>query len=121
MVINGLPAYDKNGDLITYTVEELGSPDGNGGFYIAKRYYGVDNQTVSFENAVVGNINSKSLTFVNQEITGRLTVLKTSEDGRVKNVVFEVSATINGNKVVKTITTGNNELSAASSSDIHFP
>ena len=89
-----LPVYDTNNNLITYTVEELGYPDGHGGYTFPIKYYKPANQTVRFD--VVNSVNlthqSKTVVFHNNLKKGKVVLHKSSNDGQIAGLEFELLA-----------------------------
>ena len=89
-----LAVYDTNDNLITYTVEELGYPDGHGGFTFPVKYYKPANQTVTFAEVSSASLThqSKTVVFHNNLKKGKVVLHKSSNDGQIAGLQFDLLA-----------------------------
>ena len=88
--VTGLPAYDTDDNIITYTVEELGVKKDDGTFEIPVRYVKPSKQQVRFVNGT-SVVKTKTLTFNNKLKTG----VATSDDGVVQGIYFKIESDYN--------------------------
>lgn len=92
--VTGLPAYDTDDNIITYTVEELGIKKDDGTFEIPVRYVKPSSQTVKFVNGT-SVIKTRTLTFKNNLKKGVAKIAKTSDDGVVQGIYFKIESDYN--------------------------
>lgn len=92
--VTGLPAYDTDDNIITYTVEELGVKKDDGTFEIPVRYVKPSKQQVRFVNGT-SVVKTKTLTFNNKLKTGVAKIAKTSDDGVVQGIYFKIESDYN--------------------------
>lgn len=92
--VSGLPVYDTEDNVITYTVEELGIKKDDGTFEIPVRYVKPSSQTVKFVDGT-SVIKTKTLTFNNKLKTGVAKIAKTSDDGVVQGIYFKIESDYN--------------------------
>lgn len=92
--VTGLPAYDTDDNIITYTVEELGVKKDDGTFEIPVRYVKPSKQQVRFVNGT-SVIKTRTLTFNNKLKTGVAKIAKTSDDGVVQGIYFKIESDYN--------------------------
>lgn len=92
--VTGLPAYDTDDNIITYTVEELGVKKDDGTFEIPVRYVKPSKQQVRFVNGT-SVVKTKILTFNNKLKTGVAKIAKTSDDGVVQGIYFKIESDYN--------------------------
>lgn len=92
--VTGLPAYDTDDNIITYTVEELGVKKDDGTFEIPVRYVKPSKQQVRFVNGT-SVVKTKTLTFNNKLKTGVAKIAKTSDDGIVQGIYFKIESDYN--------------------------
>lgn len=92
--VTGLPAYDTDDNIITYTVEELGVKKDDGTFEIPVRYVKPSSQTVKFVNGT-SVIKTRTLTFKNNLKKGVAKIAKTSDDGVVQGIYFKIESDYN--------------------------
>lgn len=92
--VTGLPAYDTDDNIITYTVEELGVKKDDGTFDIPVRYVKPSKQQVRFVNGT-SVVKTKTLTFNNKLKTGVAKIAKTSDDGVVQGIYFKIESDYN--------------------------
>lgn len=92
--VSGLPAYDTDDNIITYTVEELGVKKDDGTFEIPVRYVKPSKQQVRFVNGT-SVVKTKTLTFNNKLKTGVAKIAKTSDDGVVQGIYFKIESDYN--------------------------
>lgn len=92
--VTGLPAYDTDDNIITYTVEELGVKKDDGTFEIPVRYVKPLKQQVRFVNGT-SVVKTKTLTFNNKLKTGVAKIAKTSDDGVVQGIYFKIESDYN--------------------------
>lgn len=92
--ISGLPVYDTEDNVITYTVEELGIKKDDGTFEIPVRYVKPSSQTVKFVNGT-SVIKTRTLTFKNNLKKGVAKIAKTSDDGVVQGIYFKIESDYN--------------------------
>lgn len=92
--VTGLPAYDTDDNIITYTVEELGVKKDDGTFEIPVRYVKPSKQQVRFVNGT-SVVKTKALTFNNKLKTGVAKIAKTSDDGVVQGIYFKIESDYN--------------------------
>ena len=84
--VSDLRVYDNNGKLISYTITELGMKDNSGNYYYPDRYIRTEPQTKTLKaNSLV------TYSFVNTTKTATAELVKTSEDGEVANIYFNLS------------------------------
>lgn len=104
VTLSGLDITKSDGSLINYTIEELGVKNSDGTYSIPKRYKYEGPKTVTLEsdkNVVVS--------FRNTAITGKINIVKTSDDGKVDNIWFSVTSSTG--KEYKNTTDTNGKLS----------
>lgn len=92
--VSGLPVYDTEDNVITYTVEELGIKKDDGTFEIPVRYVKPSSQTVKFVDGT-SVIKTKTLTFKNNLKKGVAKIAKTSDDGVVQGIYFKIESDYN--------------------------
>lgn len=92
--VSGLPVYDTEDNVITYTVEELGIKKDDGTFEIPVRYVKPSSQTVKFVDGT-SVIKTRTLTFNNKLKTGVAKIAKTSDDGVVQGIYFKIESDYN--------------------------
>lgn len=92
--VSGLPVYDTEDNVITYTVEELGIKKDDGTFEIPVRYVKPSSQTVKFVNGT-SVIKTRTLTFKNNLKKGVAKIAKTSDDGLVQGIYFKIESDYN--------------------------
>lgn len=92
--VSGLPVYDTEDNVITYTVEELGVKKDDGTFEIPVRYVKPSKQQVRFVNGT-SVVKTKTLTFNNKLKTGVAKIAKTSDDGVVQGIYFKIESDYN--------------------------
>lgn len=92
--VSGLPVYDTEDNVITYTVEELGIKKGDGTFEIPVRYVKPSSQTVKFVDGT-SVIKTRTLTFKNNLKKGVAKIAKTSDDGVVQGIYFKIESDYN--------------------------
>lgn len=92
--VSGLPVYDTEDNVITYTVEELGIKKNDGTFEIPVRYVKPSSQTVKFVNGT-SVIKTRTLTFKNNLKKGVAKIAKTSDDGVVQGIYFKIESDYN--------------------------
>lgn len=92
--VSGLPVYDTEDNVITYTVEELGIKKDDGTFEIPVRYVKPSSQTVKFVNGT-SVIQTRTLTFKNNLKKGVAKIAKTSDDGVVQGIYFKIESDYN--------------------------
>lgn len=92
--VTGLPAYDTDDNIITYTVEELGVKKDDGTFEIPVRYVKPSKQQVRFVNGT-SVVKTKTLTFKNNLKKGVAKIAKTSDDGVVQGIYFKIESDYN--------------------------
>lgn len=93
--INNLPIYDINDNVITYTVKELGFKNSSGQYYFPDRYVpNTKPQTVTLDKCDSTFI--MTVDFYNDYKYGNLKLIKTSEDGVVADVYFDITDTYGG-------------------------
>lgn len=92
--VTGLPAYDTDDNIITYTVEELGVKKDDGTFDIPVRYVKPSSQTVKFVDGT-SVIKTRTLTFKNNLKKGVAKIAKTSDDGVVQGIYFKIESDYN--------------------------
>lgn len=92
--VSGLPVYDTEDNVITYTVEELGIKKDDGTFEIPVRYVKPSSQTVKFVNGT-SVIKTRTLTFKNNLKKGVARIAKTSDDGVVQGIYFKIESDYN--------------------------
>lgn len=92
--VTGLPVYDTEDNVITYTVEELGIKKDDGTFEIPVRYVKPSSQTVKFVNGT-SVIKTRTLTFKNNLKKGVAKIAKTSDDGVVQGIYFKIESDYN--------------------------
>ena len=103
--ITELPIYDVDNTFVTYKVDELGVLKDDGTYEIPFKYLEPLAQEFTFKN---GNTYTavKTVSFENKKRpTGNIEIIKTSEDGIVKDIAFMVTGT-DGTKVI--VTTNDN-------------
>ena len=87
VTLSGLDITKSDGSLINYTITELGVKNSDGTYSIPKRYKYEGPKTVTLEsdkNVVVS--------FRNTAITGKINIVKTSDDGKVDNIWVSVTS-----------------------------
>lgn len=84
--INDLPVYDDNNNFITYTVTELGLKQSNGTYVIPTRYIAPGSKSTTLNP----DIDKTSVSFTNTLKKGNITVKKSSDDGIIANIYFNV-------------------------------
>lgn len=92
--VSGLPVYDTEDNVITYTVEELGIKKDDGTFEIPVRYVKPSSQTVKFVDGT-SVIKTRTLTFKNNLKKGVAKIAKTSDDGVVQGIYFKIESDYN--------------------------
>lgn len=92
--VSGLPVYDTEDNVITYTVEELGIKKDDGTFEIPVRYVKPSSQTVKLVNGT-SVIKTRTLTFKNNLKKGVAKIAKTSDDGVVQGIYFKIESDYN--------------------------
>lgn len=92
--VSGLPVYDTEDNVITYTVEELGIKKDDGTFEIPVRYVKPSSQAVKFVNGT-SVIKTRTLTFKNNLKKGVAKIAKTSDDGVVQGIYFKIESDYN--------------------------
>lgn len=92
--VSGLPVYDTEDNVITYTVEELGIKKDDGTFEIPVRYVKPSSQTVKFVDGT-SVIKTRTLTFKNNLKKGIAKIAKTSDDGVVQGIYFKIESDYN--------------------------
>lgn len=92
--VSGLPVYDTEDNVITYTVEELGIKKDDGTFEIPVRYVKPSSQTVKFVDGT-SVIKTRTLTFKNYLKKGVAKIAKTSDDGVVQGIYFKIESDYN--------------------------
>lgn len=92
--VSGLPVYDTEDNVITYTVEELGIKKDDGTFEIQVRYVKPSSQTVKFVDGT-SVIKTRTLTFKNNLKKGVAKIAKTSDDGVVQGIYFKIESDYN--------------------------
>lgn len=92
--VSGLPVYDTEDNVITYTVEELGIKKDDGTFEIPVRYVKPSSQTVKFVDGT-SVIKTRTLTFKNNLKKGVAKIAKTSVDGVVQGIYFKIESDYN--------------------------
>lgn len=92
--VSGLPVYDTEDNVITYTVEELGIKKDDGIFEIPVRYVKPSSQTVKFVDGT-SVIKTRTLTFKNNLKKGVAKIAKTSDDGVVQGIYFKIESDYN--------------------------
>lgn len=92
--VAGLPVYDTEDNVITYTVEELGIKKDDGTFEIPVRYVKPSSQTVKFVDGT-SVIKTRTLTFKNNLKKGVAKIAKTSDDGVVQGIYFKIESDYN--------------------------
>lgn len=92
--VSGLPVYDTEDNVITYTVEELGIKKDDGTFEIPVRYVKPSSQTVKFVDGT-SVIKTRTLTFKNNLKNGVAKIAKTSDDGVVQGIYFKIESDYN--------------------------
>lgn len=92
--VSGLPVYDTEDNVITYTVEELGIKKDDGTFEIPVRYVKPSSQTVKFVDGT-SVIKTRTLTFKNNLKKGVAKIAKTSDDGVVQGISFKIESDYN--------------------------
>lgn len=92
--VSGLPVYDTEDNVITYTVEELGIKKNDGTFEIPVRYVKPSKQQVRFVDGT-SVVKTKTLTFNNKLKTGVAKIAKTSDDGVVQGIYFKIESDYN--------------------------
>lgn len=92
--VSGLPVYDTEDNVITYTVEELGIKKDDDTFEIPVRYVKPSSQTVKFVNGT-SVIKTRTLTFKNNLKKGVAKIAKTSDDGVVQGIYFKIESDYN--------------------------
>lgn len=92
--VSGLPVYDTEDNVITYTVEELGIKKDDGTFEIPVRYVKPSSQTVKFVDGT-SFIKTRTLTFKNNLKKGVAKIAKTSDDGVVQGIYFKIESDYN--------------------------
>lgn len=92
--VTGLPVYDTEDNVITYTVEELGIKKDDGTFEIPVRYVKPSSQTVKFVDGT-SVIKTRTLTFKNNLKKGVAKIAKTSDDGVVQGIYFKIESDYN--------------------------
>lgn len=92
--VSGLPVYDTEDNVITYTVEELGIKKDDGTFEILVRYVKPSSQTVKFVDGT-SVIKTRTLTFKNNLKKGVAKIAKTSDDGVVQGIYFKIESDYN--------------------------
>lgn len=99
--VNELPIYDVDNSFVTYKVVELGLLKEDGTYEIPFKYLEPTSQEFTFKN---GNTYTavKAVTFENKKRpTGNIEIIKTSEDGIIKDIAFMVTGT-DGSKIIVT-------------------
>lgn len=92
--VSGLPVYDTEDNVITYTVEELGIKKDDGTFEIPVRYVKPSSQTVKFVDGT-SVIKTRTLTFKNNLKKGVAKIAKTSDDSVVQGIYFKIESDYN--------------------------
>lgn len=116
--LKNLPAYDDNDNVITYTVSELGQPNGDGTFSIPTRYMVPNEQAFDFteNDGESDSVTVKELTFVNQLRRADLAIGKTTSPNTYNSqgIWFNLSSSegFNENRMVE---------SDRAQSEISFP
>lgn len=104
--VSGLPVYDTEDNVITYTVEELGIKKDDGTFEIPVRYVKPSSQTVKFVDGT-SVIKTRTLTFKNNLKKGVAKIAKTSDDGVVQGIYFKIESDYNDYSAISsTVKTG---------------
>lgn len=89
--ISGLPIYNGNSELISYTVKELGelSPSGN---YIIPKRYDTQNSVTEVTKTLAGSDSSKPIEFehYNKLYPMHLRVVKKSDDSVIEGMYFNL-------------------------------
>lgn len=104
VTLSNLDITKSDGSLINYKITELGIKNSNGTYSIPKRYKyeGPKTVTLKAENNVL-------VSFKNTAITGKINIVKTSDDGKVDNIWFSVTSSTG--KVYKDTTDTNGKVS----------
>ena len=97
--VSGLPVYDTEDNVITYTVEELGIKKDDGTFEIPVRYVKPSSQTVKFVDGT-SVIKTRTLTFKNNLKKGVAKIAKTSDDGVVQGIYFKIESDYNDYRAI---------------------
>lgn len=84
--VYNLNVYDDNGNLIEYTVTELGMKDSSGKYYFPERYIQTESQT----NTLTTNVPTL-YSFDNKIKEASAKLIKTSEDGYVADIYFNLT------------------------------
>lgn len=103
--VAGLPVYDTEDNVITYTVEELGIKKDDGTYEVPTRYNKPSAKSVTLISGTTV-LTSQTLKFSNTLKKGVAKIAKTSTDGVVKDIYFKVESDNGYSKVVKTGSTG---------------
>ena len=110
--LSSLPVFNTDGDLITYTLEELGIATDNG-YTIPKRYVKPENQVFTFEeyndesqyneDGILAldstGTSTKELAVQNEPKRGSLTIRKTSDDQQISGLYFNVKSGSGANTI----------------------
>lgn len=104
VTLNNLDITKSNGSLINYKITELGIKNSNGTYSIPKRYKYEKPKTVTLKAE-----NNVLVSFKNTAITGKINIVKTSDDGKVDNIWFSVTSSTG--KVYKDTTDTNGKVS----------
>ena len=92
--ITNLLGFDADGNVMTYTVKELGIKTGSS-YHQLKKYYVLEDQSVKGDDYVAATMESEpktaKVTFTNIEHRSTITVKKTAEDGDVEGLWFSLT------------------------------
>ena len=98
--LEGLDVYDGNGKKISYTITELGFKNSDGKYTLPKRYKKTEAQTITLDET-----QNVVVRFENKVINGGINIVKTSDDGKVENIYFEIKGS---NGIVRNVVTDKN-------------
>lgn len=98
--VEGLDVYDGNGKKISYTITELGFKNSDGKYTLPKRYKATEPKTVTLDET-----QNVVVRFENKVVNGGINIVKTSDDGKVENIYFEIKGS---NGIVRNVVTDKN-------------
>lgn len=103
--ISALPVYDNDNNVVSYTVKELGIKNGDGTYSIPKKYIVPKPQTVTLNSGTQDLGLVKTINVQNKIVKGSLEINKTSTDGKIEGIWFNVTGT---NGIVRNVVTDKN-------------
>lgn len=90
--ISALPVYDNDNNVVSYTIKELGIKNGDGTYSIPKKYIVPKPQTVMLDSGTQDLGLVKTINVQNKIVKGSLEINKTSTDGKIKGVWFNITS-----------------------------